>query len=474
MTNTHKSIAYTFSKEERGTIKDKNIVPVYIERGKEDVYVTHENGTKSIHIGIPKDEKLTRRKLIITLRKIVSIARSNKVKKVAVYLPDLAEYEKDLTISETAYLLAVNFEMANFEFTAYRRNSARSVRPFLEGAVIVGASDAVVKRSLEEGVIVGTAVNDSRTLANTPGADMTPRSLADAAKQLSKGLPIKVTILEEKAIRQLKMGGVLGVGSGSAEKPRFIILEYKGGKRGERPIVLVGKGVTFDTGGIHLKPAGSVEDMNLDMSGGSAVISTVTALAKLGVKKNIVGLIPAVENMPSGSSYRPGDILTLMSGTTVEIMNTDAEGRLILADALTYAKRYEPSMIVDVATLTGAAMVALGQRASALFTTDPALENELRALGEKSGDHVWPLPLWDEYVADLKGTFADLANVGKTRYGGAIVAAIFLRQFVDQNTVWAHIDIAPRMTATDDEYLTKGAAGAPVRLLIELIRSKER
>ena len=232
--------------------------------------------------------------------------------------------------------------------------------------------------------------------------------------------------------------------------------------------MLVGKGVTFDTGGINLKPGDSMLGMNMDMSGGAAVIHALAAAARLKVKKNIVVLVPAVENMPSGTSYRPGDILRSMSGKTIQVDNTDAEGRIILADALTYAKRYDPALVVDVATLTGAAVVALGERASALFTQDRDLEQRFRELGETSGDYVWPLPLWDEYDAEIKGTFGDVSNLGKTRWGGAITAAAFLKQFAD-GYPWVHLDIAPRMTAVEGEYLAKGAAGAPVRLLVKLL-----
>ena len=211
-----------------------------------------------------------------------------------------------------------------------------------------------------------------------------------------------------------------------------------------------------------------MKDMHMDMSGAAAVISTLGLAGKLKLKKNIVGLIPAVENMPSGSSYRPGDVLKTMSGKTIEVLNTDAEGRIILADALSYAKKYNPRLVVDVATLTGAALVALGQRASALFTKDEKLEKLFRELGEESGDYLWPLPLWDEYEDEIKGTFGDWANIGKNRYGGAITGAMFLYQFA-KDFPWVHLDIAPRMTSIEGEYLAKGAAGAPVRLLIKVL-----
>ncbi|QQS20705.1 MAG: leucyl aminopeptidase family protein [Candidatus Moraniibacteriota bacterium] len=255
---------------------------------------------------------------------------------------------------------------------------------------------------------------------------------------------------------------------GSAIPPKLILLEYRGAKDvRESPIVFVGKGVTFDTGGINLKPSDAILGMNMDMSGGAAVLHALSLSARLGVRKNLVALIPAVENMPSGSSYRPGDVLRSMSGKTIEVLNTDAEGRIILADALHYAKRYHPRLVVDVATLTGAALVALGERASAIFTRDAELEKGIRELGELSGDFVWPLPLWEEYDEEIRGTFGDVANIGRTKWGGAITAAAFLAQFAIGYR-WVHIDMAPRMTAVEGEYLAKGAAGAPVRLLLKI------
>src|SRR3990167_3735016 len=266
---------------------------------------------------------------------------------------------------------------------------------------------------------------------------MTPKKLAEAAKKAVKGTKIKVKVLGRKEMRKLGMGAVLGIAQGSMEEPKFIIMEYSRGQTSgkfqrsdlRKPVVLIGKGLTFDTGGLQVKPGDSMYEMHMDMSGGAAVIHAVVLAAKLGVKKNVVGLVPAVENMPSGSSYHPGDVLRSMSGKTIEVLNTDAEGRVILADALTYASSYKPRLIVDIATLTGAALVALGQHASAFMTKDPNLIPLFMELGEESGDYVWPLPLWDEYEEYIKGTFGDVSNLpssGNTRYGGTINGGMFL------------------------------------------------
>jgi leucyl aminopeptidase len=297
---------------------------------------------------------------------------------------------------------------------------------------------------------------------------MTPEKLAEAALK-EKAPKLKTKILDQKEIKKLGMGGIIGVSRGSGERPRFIIMEYRGGKKDEKPVVFVGKGITFDSGGLNLKPGSGICEMHMDMSGGAAVIHALAAIAKIGLKINIIGLVPAVENMPSGSSYRPGDILKTITGKTIEALNTDAEGRIILADALGYAQKYKPKIIADVATLTGAAIVALGQRVNAVFATSPELEKLSREVGEKSGDEAWPLPLWDDYAEEIKSDFADIANVGKNRYGGAIIGAIFLKQFIG-DFPWVHLDIAPTMTPIENQYLGKGATGAGTRFLVELAK----
>jgi leucyl aminopeptidase len=303
---------------------------------------------------------------------------------------------------------------------------------------------------------------------------MTPQILAQSARNAVKGLLVKVTVLGEKEMEKNKMQAVLSVGRGSDEESKFIIMEYFGGPKSEKPIVLVGKGVTFDSGGLNLKPSGSMSGMNMDMSGGASVIHTMALVAKMKLKKNVVGLIPSVENFISGKSYRPGDVIRSMSGKTIEILNTDAEGRVILADALTYAQKYNPELVVDIATLTGAACVALGERASAIFTEDDELSKTLETIGEKTGDYVWRLPMWEEYENEIKGSLGDWTNIHNkdSRYGGATYGAVFLHQFI-KGYKWVHIDMAPRMTSMAGEYLASGALGTPVKLLYKLIESTQ-
>lgn len=454
------------SRENGGYWQKKGAIGVRFGEKVKDGIVTENAGRAVLTLSV--EEGMTRRKLILLVRRIVREAIAKKMKTVVVDFADFRFTNMALSDAEIAELLAVSTLMANFSFTDFLTEPPEGF-PALQSVVLVNAPGKEIRGGIERGVIIGEEVNRTRHIANMPGGEMTPEILARHARSAVKGLPIQVTVLEEAEMKKLKMGGVLGVGQGSEAKPQFIILEYLKGKKNERTTVLIGKGVTFDTGGINLKPSGAITGMNMDMSGGAAVIHTIVAAARLGVKKNIVVLVPAVENMPSGSSYRPGDVLRSMSGKTIEVLDTDAEGRIILADALHYAKRYKPALVVDVATLTGAALVALGERATALFTQDETLEKNFRQLGEESGDYVWPLPLWDEYDAEIKGTFGDVANLGKTRWGGAITAAAFLKQFVDGAYQWVHLDIAPRMTAVEDEYLSKGAVGAPVRLLVKLL-----
>lgn len=429
------------------------------------IFVMPEGGRKVFLVGAGKKSEFATKKAMLATRIAVQFAKKEKIDKFAFWVTPMGDSKKTRDFYEA---VAANAIMANFEFTKYKTPPKEGFTFIREMQALCSKADKDIAEGFRRGTIIGEEVNACRELANTPGGDMTPQILAGHAKKDAMGTGIKVTIFDEKKIRALKMGGIVGVSKGSAERPRFIIMEYFKGLKNEKPVVLVGKGVTFDTGGLNLKTTDAITDMHLDMSGGSAVIHTLRAVSRLGLKKNIVGLIPAVENMPSGSSYHPGDVLKSMSGKTIEVLNTDAEGRIILADALEYAKKYNPVLVVDVATLTGAAVIALGQRYTGLFTADKKLEDQFRKIGEETGDAVWPLPLSSDYEDDVKGTFGDWANTGKNRYGGAITAAVFLWQWA-KDFPWVHLDIAPRMTTIEGEYLAKGAAGAPVRLLVRLL-----
>lgn len=434
-------------------------------------FLEHNDGRRELNIKTGKYSAVTQRSFILLCRKVVRLAQEHKINRVAI-LFDREPFSqlKSLSDFEVASLMVQNFEMANFEFTTFR-TKPKSGWPKVKEVIIYGEVDAHVKAGFKKGQVIGEYVNKCRELANAPGGDMTPTALAEEAKKTARGTKIKVTALGPKELKKLKMGAILGVARGSKEEPCFIIMEYNGGGK-EKPIVLIGKGVTFDTGGLSLKPSDSMVGMHLDMSGGAAVINTIALAAKLGVKKNIIGLVPAVENMPGGESYRPGDVLVSMSGKTIEVLNTDAEGRVILADALTYARKYNPRLVVDVATLTGAALIALGQRTSAFMTKEKKFEDLFVKLGEESGDYMWPLPLWDEYEEEVRGSRGDVTNTHNknSRYGGSINGGIFLHEFA-RGLPWVHIDIAPRMEAIPSDNLAPGAAGEPVRFLLKLVEN---
>ena len=465
-------ITFQIEKDRKTAAVGTDFTRAWLVPGKESALVRHDDSTHTLEIdlGGAKDD-ITRRSLTVLLRKIVFCAKAHRISKLFLSLPDFTFRKVRLREQELAELIAIHFELANFEFIKYKTPPNEGWKTVTD-VFVAGRDTRYIKTGIERGQIIAEEVNACRALANTPGGDMTPRLLAEEARNAAKNVPVDVTVLGKNQMEQIGMGGILGVARGSNEEPQFIILSYRGGREKEKPIVLVGKGVTFDTGGLNLKPSEAIYEMHMDMSGGAAVIHAVALAAKLRLKKNVIGLVPAVENMPSGSSYHPGDVLKSLSGKTIEVLNTDAEGRIILADGITYAKRYNPKLVVDVATLTGAAMAALGQRCSAIFTEDQKLERQIRALGEESGDYVWPLPLWDEYEEEIKGTFGDVANIGKTRYGGAITAAKFLHSFAKElGCPWIHIDMAPRMTSIDGEYLAKGAAGVPVRLLLRILET---
>lgn len=326
-----------------------------------------------------------------------------------------------------------------------------------------------VKRGLREGAAVAAGVRLARDYANLPGNICTPSFLAAQARSMGKRLGLKTTILSEAEMKRHKMGSLLSVSRGSREPAKLIVMEYKGGKRGAPPVALVGKGLTFDAGGISIKPSAAMDEMKYDMCGGASVFGALQAAAQLQLKINLVGIVPSSENLPDGAANKPGDIVTSMAGATIEILNTDAEGRLILCDALTYAERFKPAAVVDIATLTGACAVALGEHASGLFSDCDTLADELLTAGEASGDRAWRLPVWDDYKKQLDSKFADLANIGG-RYAGAVTAACFLKHFTAKFD-WAHLDVAGTAWTSG---AAKGATGRPVPLLVEFLLNRAR
>jgi leucyl aminopeptidase len=331
------------------------------------------------------------------------------------------------------------------------------------------AEAAALNAGLRRGQAVLAGTTLARECANLPANHCTPSYLAEQAKKLGKDFGLKVEVLERKDCEKLGMGSFLAVAQGSDEPLKFIVARWMGGTKDAAPVVLVGKGITFDTGGISLKPAAEMDEMKFDMGGAASVLGTLRAVAEMKAKVNLIGIIPACENMPSGRAVKPGDVVTSMSGQTIEILNTDAEGRLILCDALTYAERFKPAVVVDIATLTGACVIALGHHRSGLFSPDDALAAELLAAGEQAQDPAWRMPLDEEYDEALKSHFADMGNVGG-RAGGAITAAMFLKRYTGKLR-WAHLDIAGTAWKSGT---AKGATGRPVPLLTNFVLGRAR
>jgi leucyl aminopeptidase len=331
----------------------------------------------------------------------------------------------------------------------------------LQHVVFPLSAKAELQNALAEAVATADGVDLAKTLGNLPPNVCTPAYLADEARKLARQYKLGVEVLERADMQKLGMGALLAVANGSHNPPKLIVLRYNGAAKGRKPICLVGKGITFDTGGISLKPAGEMDEMKFDMSGAGSVLGALRALAGMKAPVNVVGVIPTCENMPGGRATRPGDVVTTMSGQTVEILNTDAEGRLILCDALTYAARFNPEKVIDIATLTGACVVALGHVASGVFANDEALAAEVLAAADDARDPAWRLPLWEEYQEQLRSNFADFANIGG-RPGGAITAACYLARFT-RKMKWAHLDVAGTAWKSGRE---KGSTGRPVPLLV--------
>jgi leucyl aminopeptidase len=379
---------------------------------------------------------------------------------VAIDRPEVRELDDYYLGRQIAEITGAALYRVN-DLKSGKKPSAPALRKVLAGPARKAGATA---RGLAEGDAVAQAATIQRDLANLPANVCTPAYLAEQARALGKRHAFAVRVLEEAAIRREKMGCLLAVAQGSAQRPRFLVLEHKGGKKGAAPVVLVGKGVTFDSGGISLKDPPGMDEMKFDMSGAAAVIAALSLAAALDLPLNVVGLVAAVENMPGGRAVKPGDIATSAAGLTVEILNTDAEGRLLLCDALHYARRFNPAVVVDVATLTGACVVALGHFHSGVMGNDAKLVQELLEAGVRADDRCWELPLTEDYAENLKSNFADFANVGG-RDGGAITAAAFLAKFT-QGLKWAHLDVAGIAYHSGAQ---KGSTGRPTPLLADFL-----
>jgi leucyl aminopeptidase len=357
-----------------------------------------------------------------------------------------------------------------YQYTPYKTVGREDIKEMEQLNIVAEEENySIVESAVKNAQIITAGVYFARDLISAPSNEMTPTIMAKKAEEVARRKNVSCKVLDKAKIKKMGMNSLLGVASGSNEEPKFIILEYSGGKRSEAPVVLVGKGLTFDSGGISIKPAEKMDEMKTDMSGGAAVMGAIMVAADLRLPLNIIGLIPATENMPSGTAYKPGDILKSFSGKTIEVINTDAEGRLILADALAYASKYSPAAIIDVATLTGACIIALGDDVIGMLGTDENLNDKIKKASQETGELAWELPLWEHYSELIKSDIADYKNTGG-RAAGTITAATFLSKFVG-DFPWVHLDIAgPAWSSKDKSYIPKGASGVAVRLITEYLR----
>jgi leucyl aminopeptidase len=439
------------------------------------LYANGEIRTRRVLLlGLGEESKLDAEALRRAAGTSVQEAARRKAARAAFAVPAL----RRLRPQAAAQALAEGAVLAGYRFDAYQgtRDDAPGTVTQLALCFERAADLRAARAGARTGVILAESQNVARDLSNEPGNTLTPAELARRAERVAREVGLRSRVLEVPELRRRKMGGILAVGGGSHNPPRLIALEH-GGARGRRraprrpTVCLIGKGITFDSGGISIKPGASMDEMKHDMSGAAAVIGALRACALLRLPLHVVGVIGAAENLPSGTAYRPGDIVTAMSGKTIEVLNTDAEGRVVLADALHFARtEYEPEAMLDLATLTGACVVALGPWASGLFGNDPGLAERVRLAGEATGERAWPMPLWKEHAEHIRSKVADIKNVGG-RDGGSSTAAAFLEAFVG-DTPWVHLDIAgTAWTSKTGPTQGHGATGVGVRLMLELLRS---
>ena len=433
-------------------------------RSDETITILAGEPRKITLIGLGKRDALTHRGVRGAVTTAGRTAKKHRDAKIALLFPyTLPRMDADATATAIADALA----QSDYKYDPYITVKKDQKRIPIHATLI--APDADVKKLSAEATALAAAVETVRDLGNTPANILTPTELAARAEEVCKRIGVKCTVYGKREIVRMKMGGLLAVSRGSVEDPRFVVMEYTP-RRAKKHVALVGKGITFDSGGISIKPAEKMEEMKFDMCGAAAVVGIMEAVAKLELPVKVTGIFAATENLPSGSAYKPGEIITTMSGKTVEIVNTDAEGRMILADALHYASGLKPDHLIDYATLTGACVVALGGEAAGLFSTDDELAQKLIESGERVGERLWRLPAWDEYKDLIRSEWADMKNSGG-RWGGAITAAVFLKEFVDCPS-WAHLDIAGTAYAeSENAREARGATGAGVRVTIDFLRS---
>jgi leucyl aminopeptidase len=437
-------------------------------RTEEQLTILTGEPRKVTLIGLGKADALTQRGARVAITAAGRIAKKQRDAKIAVLFPYLLP---DMNEEQTTLALADALAQSDYKYDAYITVKKEQKQTNIHATLIVpNVVDA--KKLTARARAIAEAVTTVRDLANAPCNVMTPRRLAERAEEVCAEAGVECTVYGRREIERMKMGGLLAVNRGSAEEPRFVVMKYTP-RKAKQHVALVGKGITFDSGGISIKPAEKMEEMKFDMCGAAAVIGIMEAAAKLEIPVQLTGIFAATDNLPSGSAYKPGEIITMMSGKTVEIVNTDAEGRMILGDALHYASQLEPDHILDFATLTGACVVALGSEATGLFSNSDELARKLIESGERTGDRVWRLPAWDEYKELIRSEWADMKNSGG-RWGGAITAAVFLKEFVDCPS-WAHLDIAGTAYAeSENPREARGSTAAGVRVTLDFLQSLSR
>lgn len=412
-------------------------------------------------VGCGKEKEFNENRYRDATAKVIGVLKDTGATEITSYLTELDVKGRDIVWKVRQAVEVTEAALYRFDQLKSKPNNQRRALRRVVLAVPKRSDLGSGEQAIREGQAIAEGVKLARDLGNLPGNICTPTYLAEQAIEIGKQYNLKTTILEKDEMQKLGMGALLSVSRGSRQPPKLIVLEYHGGKEGEAPVALVGKGLTFDAGGISIKPAANMDEMKYDMCGGASVLGAMKAAAELKLPLNIVGIVPSSENLPDGDANKPGDIVTSMSGQTVEVLNTDAEGRLILSDALTYAERFNPVAVIDIATLTGAVVIALGAHASGLLANNDQLAREVINAGKYTHDRAWQLPLWDEYQKQLDSNFADMANIGG-REAGTITGACFLSRYA-KNFKWAHLDIAGTAWKSGRE---KGSTGRPVPLLV--------
>jgi leucyl aminopeptidase len=414
-------------------------------------------------VGLGKAGELNGKNFLTATNAALSTLNKLNISNAAIYLTSetLTDQNQAWQLEQTVFAAhAQQYQPGKLKSKADEKSSTlKKISLIIDGKSLKSAEATITQASA-----IAAGMTLAQDLGNLPGNICTPSYLADQAKALAKTYPLKCEILDRKDMEKLGMGALLAVAQGSVQPPKLIVLRHNGGNKNDKPIVLVGKGITFDSGGISLKPGAEMDEMKYDMCGAASVLGTLQAAAELKLPLNVIGVIPASENLPDGMAVKPGDIVKSMAGQTIEILNTDAEGRLVLCDALTYVERFDPEVVIDIATLTGACVIALGQHASGLYSRSDELAAEITAAGTASQDRAWRMPLWDDYQSQLDSNFADIANIGG-RAGGSITAACFLSRFTSKYN-WAHLDIAGTAWKSGKD---KGSTGRPVPLLTHFL-----